>query len=216
MPMTIKFPDDDDITTDQYDYIKNYVTTFENSLFAARGTQAGDYQQYFDLKSFVDYYLVNEICGNPDMLWSMRMYKKSSQDPKIYVGPVWDFDLGFNNDGRIGQQDAQEKLMLNYAHDPRAWIEQIKQDPAFKQMVRSEWNTVKASLQTLPDYLDAENDLIKYSQIPNFKRWAILGVNINQSWFTAQTHEAYVEFVRNYLVKRLAWLDGVINGTQFE
>jgi len=216
MPITIKFPDEDDITTDQYNYIKNYVTSFESSLFSDRGSAAGNYQQYFDLSSFVKYYLVNEICGNPDMLWSMRMYKKSSQDPKIYVGPVWDFDLGFNNDQRIGKEDAQQKLMLDYAHDPRAWMNVIKEDPAFKQMVRSEWNKVKSSLQTLPDYLDTRNDYIKYSQIPNFKRWAVLGVNINQSWYTASTHQQYVDFVRDYLVKRLAWLDGVINGAQFD
>ncbi|WP_158639517.1 CotH kinase family protein [Arachidicoccus ginsenosidivorans] len=216
MPITIKFPDEDDITTDQYNYIKDYVSDFEKSLFSARGTSEGNYQQYFDLPSFVNYYLINEICGNPDMLWSMRMYKKSSQDPKIYVGPVWDFDLGFNNDKRIGKEDAQQKLMLTNAHDPRYWMDEIRKDPAFKQMVRSRWNSIKSSLQTLPEYIDSVDNYIKYSQIPNFKRWDnILGVNINQSWYTAQTHEEYVDFVRDYLTKRIAWLDGVFNGAEF-
>lgn len=216
MPITVKFPDEDDITTEEFNYIRDYVNTFEASLFSSRGTPEGDYQRYFDLKSFVDYYLINEVCSNPDMLWSMRMYKKSSQDPKIYVGPVWDFDLGFNNDVRIGREDAQEKLMLDYAHDPRAWMNEIKQDPAFKQLVRSRWNEVKASLQSMPEYLDQRNDLIQYSQIPNFIRWQVLGVNINQSWYTASTHQEYVGFVRNFLVRRLSWLDGVFNGPAFD
>jgi len=216
MPITIKFPDEDDITPDQYDYIKNYVSTFEQSLFRARGSEAGNYQKYFDLTSFVNYYLVNEICGNPDMLWSMRMYKKSKQDPKIYVGPVWDFDLGFNNDKRIGKAEAQEKLMLTSAHDPRYWMDQIRQDPAFKQIVRGRWNKVKPALQSLPEYIDKMNDYIKYSQIPNFMRWDVLGININQSWYTAQTHEQYVDFVKDYLTRRLVWLDGIFNGAEFD
>jgi hypothetical protein len=60
------------------------------------------------------------------------------------------------------------------------------------------------------------DNYIKYSQIPNFKRWDdILRVNINQSWYTAKTHKEYVDFVRDYLTKRLAWLDGVFNGAAF-
>src|SRR5690606_24022120 len=111
---------------------------------------------------------------------------------------------------------AQQKLMLTNAHDPRYWMDQIRQDPAFKQMVRSRWNSIKSSLQTLPEYVDSVDNYIKYSQIPNFKRWDdILRVNINQSWYTAKTHKEYVDFVRDYLTKRLAWLDGVFNGAAF-
>lgn len=33
MPITIKFPDEDDITDSEFNYIKDYVTSFENSLY---------------------------------------------------------------------------------------------------------------------------------------------------------------------------------------
>lgn len=214
MPVTIKFPDEDDITTDEFQYIKNYVTTFENSLFMEGDGAEADYQQYFDLESFVTYYLINEICGNPDMLWSMRMYKKSSQDPKIYVGPVWDFDLGFNNDKRLG--DAEKKLMLTEAHDPRVWMNRLMNDPEFKKLARDRWNAVKETVQSIPAYVDEKAEQIKYSQIPNFQRWDVLGVNVNQSWYTGETHQDYVNFIRNYLTIRVAWLDEVINGERFD
>lgn len=42
MPITVKFPDEDDITPEQFDYIKNYVTSFENSLYKVEGA-AGCY-----------------------------------------------------------------------------------------------------------------------------------------------------------------------------
>lgn len=213
MPITVKFPDEDDMTTDEFNYIKNYVTSFEKSLFPGDGLEA-NYQQYFDLPSFVNYYLVNEICGNADMLWSMRMYKKSNQDPKIYVGPVWDFDLGFNNDKRLG--DSEKILMFTDAHEPRGWMNQLMSEPEFKKLVRSRWNTVKGKVQSIPEYVEKKAEHIKYSQMPNFKRWDVLGTNINQSWYTGTTHQDYVNFLRKYLTVRIAWLDGVFNGKHFD
>ncbi|MFZ4260454.1 CotH kinase family protein [Sphingobacterium sp. HJSM2_6] len=214
IPITVKFPDEDEITSTQYDYIKDHFATFENSLFQIGDQVNTDYQDYFDLTSFVNYYLANEICGNTDMFWSMRMYKKSNADPKIYVGPVWDFDLGFNNDRRLN--DYQEKLMLEHAHNPRAWIDVLKDDPAFKKLVRSRWIEVKAGLQNLPQYIDQQAKLISYSQPYNFKKWDVLGENINQSWFTHDTHQGYVDFVRNFIAKRIQWLDTVIQGPKFD
>lgn len=214
VPVTIKFPDEDDITPDEFQYISDYVTSFEQALFSPGDGADADYQQYFDLASFVNYYLVNEICGNPDMLWSMRMYKKSTQDPKLYVGPVWDFDLGFNNDKRLG--NSETKLMLTDAHEPRAWMNKLLDDPEFKQLARNRWNEVKEEIQSIPAYVDEKAEQIKYSQLPNFQRWDVLGVNVNQSWFTGGTHQDYVNFIRNYLTVRIAWLDGVINGGQFD
>ncbi|GGG96145.1 hypothetical protein GCM10007415_34190 [Parapedobacter pyrenivorans] len=214
MPVTIKFPDEDDITPGEFQYISDYVSSFEQALFSPGDGAEANYQQYFDLASFVNYYLINEICGNPDMLWSMRMYKKSSQDPKIYVGPVWDFDLGFNNDKRLG--DSQTKLMLTDAHEPRVWMNRLMDDPEFKKLARNRWNAVKEQVQSIPAYVDEKAEQIKYSQLPNFQRWNVLGVNVNQSWFTGGTHQDYVNFIRNYLTARIAWLDGVINGERFD
>lgn len=212
MPVTVKFPDDDDITADEFRYISSYFTSFENSLYSP--TDEENYHEYFDLPSFVKYYLVNEICGNTDMLWSMRMYKKSLDDPKIYVGPVWDFDLGFNNDSRL--DDSQTKLMLTHAHEPRMWMDRFMVDPDFKQEVRRQWNTVRNDMQSIPDYVDQRSGEIRHSQHPNFERWDVLGTNINLSWFTAETHQEYVDFIRDYLTLRIAWLDDVINGEQFD
>src|SRR5690606_21760635 len=101
-------------------------TEFENALFSDdfKYPEKG-YRKYLDMPSFINYYLANEISGNPDMLWSMKMYKKSSIDPKLYTGPVWDFDLAVNNDKRLG--DASQKLMLEHALFIRQWIDRLRQ-----------------------------------------------------------------------------------------
>ncbi|RZM21810.1 MAG: hypothetical protein EOO88_31355, partial [Pedobacter sp.] len=120
MPVTVKYPDEEEITQTQKDYIKNHFQQFENALFAANFTDpVKGYRKYFDVDSYVNYYIVNEVMGNPDAFWSTYMYKKAN-DEKIYTGPVWDFDIAVNNDDRLG--DQVNGLMFNSAHEPKVWI----------------------------------------------------------------------------------------------
>jgi len=57
------------------------------------------YRRIFDTRSFIQHMLTNEVASNTDCYWSTYMYKRRD-DPKLYTGPVWDFDLGFENDRR--------------------------------------------------------------------------------------------------------------------
>ncbi len=215
VPVTIKFPGDDDISGMQKQYIEDYYAAFENALFSNNFRDpATGYRKYLDMPSFINYYLANEVSGNPDMLWSMKMYKKSSGDPKLYTGPVWDFDLAVNNDNRLG--DASQKLMMDEAHYIRQWMDRLKQDGTFRQEVRQRWNVIKASLNTIPAYADSVAQALQYSQKPNFMRWNILSEpNIHLSWYTGKTYEDYVLFLSEYFKNRILWLDQVFNSAAF-
>lgn len=217
MPITIKFPDEDDITGDQRAFITNYYSAFEEALFSEDfGGDDNNYQQYFDLESFVNYYLANELAGNPDLWWSMRMYKRNASDPKIYVGPVWDFDLGFNNDNRLN--DASRKSMIGDAHHPKVWIERIATDPAFKRAVRERWNEVKdTEMASITDYMEQQATRLQHSQEFNFKRWPILSAQgIHLSWYVGSTFDDYTGFLKAYLDQRMDWMDEYINGSRFD
>ena len=87
-PVTIKSPDDDEIVPEQSAYIKNYFNKME-----------ANWIQYLDLNTFLRHFLVGELSGNTDTYWSVYMYKDRDSDI-IYTGPVWDFDIAFENDYR--------------------------------------------------------------------------------------------------------------------
>lgn len=61
-----------------------------------------------DLNSAVDYFLLNEL-GNPDAhRLSVFIHKKCGID-KVKIGPVWDFNLAFNNNfGRYRPNEIEE------------------------------------------------------------------------------------------------------------
>jgi hypothetical protein len=146
LTVVVKYPKDDDYAAPQFDYIKDYVgNKAETALFAGNFTDPTQgWRSYFDSKTWTDYYIINEFTGNSDAWWSTNIYKHRN-DSLLYFGPVWDFDIAFNNDLRLG--DATRKLMATDAHDPRQWIQQFMLDPGFKADIKTRWNAKKAELK---------------------------------------------------------------------
>ena len=214
MPVAVHYPDDDEITDAQKIYITNHYNKFEDSLFSDNFTDINKgYQQYFDLDSYVNYYIVNEVVGNPDIFWSTYMYKDYGND-KMYSGPVWDFDIAANNDDRIG--DAVNRLMIDAAHEPKMWINRLMEDPAFRKAVRERWNIVKANITSIPAFVDVLAFQLQYSQTKNFQRWNILNQKVYRNFEVAGSYKGETDYLKNYLTNRITWLDDVFNGPRFD
>jgi hypothetical protein len=214
MPITIHYPDAADLSTAQTNYINSYVNDFETALFAANfADPVNGYRRFLDVPSFINYYLVNEIIGNPDMFWSTYLYKK--RDGKLCAGPVWDFDLAGNNDRRLG--DAVNKMMRDAAHEPKAWINRLMEDATFRLAIRQRWNSVKADkIKTIPEYVTALSRKLMVTQQKNFQRWDILSTLVHLNLQAAGTYQGEVDFLKGYLEQRIAWLDTQINSNRFD
>ncbi|MBE7176645.1 MAG: CotH kinase family protein [Mucilaginibacter polytrichastri] len=215
VPITVHYPDADDATDAQRAYITNYIRDFENALFADNfADPANGYRKYFDVDAFINYYLVNEIMGNSDMLWST--YFAKTRTGKLVAGPVWDFDLAGNQDKRL--DDAVNKTMLDNAHEPRAWMNRLIQDKAFMQAVRKRWNEVKSDkVFTLISYLNQLQYKLQVTQKRNFARWpGNMKEPVNQIWNIAGSYDGEVQFLRNFLERRMSWLDGQLQSSRFQ
>jgi spore coat protein CotH len=212
-PITIKYPDEK-ITQQQREYITNHVQTFENALFAANFTDpVAGYRKYFDVDSYVNYYIVNEVMGNPDTFWSTYHYKKANDD-RIYTGPVWDFDISINNDDRLG--DITNKLMLDAGFDPKMWIKRLMEDPAFRQKIRLRWNELKPKMQALPATASLLEKKLAVSQVRNFARWNILNTKVYQEIQLAGTYAREVAYLKNVLTNHINWLDTKFNSAEYQ
>ncbi|NNV56221.1 CotH kinase family protein [Limnovirga soli] len=215
MGVTVHYPDDEDINDVQRNYITNYVGMFENSLFSAGFDNAATgYKQYFDIDSYINWYLVNEIIANPDTFWSTYMYK-DRDNAKIYTGPVWDFDIAANNDIRLG--NVVNALMIDVAHEPKVWIRRLMEDPAFRIAIRNRWNAVKTDkVKTITAYVDELAAKLSISQKTNFIAWPILQTNVYLNFQVAGSYEAEVAYLKTFLTNRITWLDFQFNGDRFK
>ncbi len=211
MGVSVHHPESDEITLAQRNYIKNHFIAFENSL--ALNDSTNNYKKYFDIDSYINYYLVNEIMGNSDVFWSTYMYKNKNNDV-IYTGPVWDFDISANNDQRIG--NSVNKLMLDAAHNPKQWINLLMKDKVFRNKVRKRWNEINTNKLPLSSFIDALASKLEVSQKKNFIKWNILNEKVYLNFQVSGTFGGEVNYLKNYLSNRISWLNTQFNSSRFD
>ena len=223
IPVTIKSPDDDDIVKQQKEYIENYFKRFENVLFSDNFTNEDyGYRTMFDTESFIKHFIVGEISGNTDTYWSTYMYKERGDD-KLYTGPVWDFDIAFENDLRTHPISQYNDFVYATGDSSAAGGDNmkklvsriIKEDPVANAELKQMWNELRESgalsEEALTAFIDETEELLDESQKLNFKRWKILKISFHLNFQALGTYEAEVGTVRDYINERLSRLDELIN-----
>lgn len=209
MPVTVQYPKNADYAPEQATYIANYFAATENALFSVNFKDpATGWRKYINQASWVDYYIISELTGNSDAWWSTYMSKERNVDYFV-AGPVWDFDIAFNNDNRIG--NATARLMAEAAHDPKTWINRFMQDETFKAAVKVRWNAKKGELLGLETYMDELAVLLDMSQKANFKRWNITQQVLGHANPAPTSYEAAISQLKSYFQARYHFLDTEFN-----
>ena len=221
-PVTIKHPDEDDITDAQRNHIESFFNQMESAALGADFTDPEKgYRKYLDLESFLRNLLVGDFCGNTDLLWSVYMYKDAA-DGKLYTGPTWDHDLSFDNDYRSHPINNNNDFIFLTVPSPASDAVRemtrkiVKDDPQAKQMLAELWAEAyeNGSLKTLPDYLDQTYLLLQESQELNFKRWKILNQQVHMNFQALGSYEAEVQFVKKCIEERLVRFDQYVKNNQ--
>ena len=221
-PVTIKHPDEDDITDAQRNHIESFFNQMETAALGSDFTDPEKgYRKYLDLESFLRNLLVGDFCGNTDLLWSVYMYKDAA-DGKLYTGPTWDHDLSFDNDYRSHPINNNNDFIFLTVPSPASDAVRemtrkiVKDDPQAKQMLAELWAEAyeNGSLKTLPDYLDQTYLLLQESQELNFKRWKILNQQVHMNFQALGSYEAEVQFVKKCIEERLVKFDQYIKNNQ--
>lgn len=216
LKITVKYPDDDEITPGQLNYIRSFTNSFENALFSSNfNDPLTGYRPMVDTTSLINWYLASELTGNPDCFWSTYLYKRRSDD-RFYFGPLWDYDIAFNNDHRLG--DAVNSLMRDKAFNPRQWIRRFWEDDWFRLAVNRRWKElIQSGLEdSLIKYIDATVLLLDASQHRNFDRWPVLSTKVYNEQFLFPTYEEGVDYLKSYLRQRISFLTASFESTQPE
>ena len=208
-PVTIKSPDSDSIMIVQKNYIRNYFNKMEKS-----------WSTYLDLNTFLRHFLVGELSGNTDTYWSVYMYKDRNDDI-IYTGPVWDFDLAFENDNRTypvnSLTDYIYRTKGSCAGNMRSFVNSIVINNAkAKAKLLDIWDEVRQdglNDEYMTEYIDQWEDSLQQSQQLNFLRWPIMNQKVHQNPKLWGSYKAEVQNVRRFMKERFAWMDKRLNYT---
>lgn len=189
--------------------VRDIIQKAENALFSKDFTNPETgYAAYFDVDSFIDWYLINEFSKNVDSAWFSSIYIiYNSNDKKLYMGPLWDYDLGFGN---VNYNDC-DKATGYYIKAKGIWYAQLFKDPAFVAKVKNRWSEKKEDLlksitETLPNMYSE----IKESTYYNFEKWPIFG---KQTWrdpagFERRlTYDSELNYLTNWCKQRYNWMN---------
>lgn len=226
IPVTIKSPDDDEITPEQSAYIKDYFNKFETAVFTYWFTsETTGYRKYLNLDSFLQYFIVGELDGNTDYFWSIYMSKERGEE-KFVVGPVWDVDLGFDNDYRT--YPIANKTDFIYRSGGSVASDAVKRladriliaDAKSRERLKYLWSDARVNRHFNPTYycklVDRYAEQLAQSQELNFKRWNILGESVHMNPAVSGSYEGEVQRVKDYLNERFAQLDRIIGTVEVE
>lgn len=215
LPITIHSPKDDEIVPAQRTYFESYFRALEERVYKSSANDS-TWRQYIDYPSFARYFLTNEVCGNPDMIWSCYMYKKRD-DQKAYTGPVWDFDIAFDNDYRQYPTSKHTDFIFGGANNADSFARHIVYaDQKTREEMKEFWHQARnegIDENAILAFIDSTAAALDASQKLNFTRWNILGSKEHMNPVALGTYSAEVKRLKEFMKMRIEWMDNKIGYT---
>lgn len=220
-----EYPDWDEIVFEQQEYIQDFIASFEDALKSADyADPVTGYRKYIDVDSWVDFFIIQEMTKNVDgYRLSTFFYKdKDSEDGKLYMGPIWDFNLGFGNanycDGGPIEGFAvyfNYKCGTDFWQIP-FWWNRLLGDPYFVGKLMTRWTALRAGIfktSNINAYIDSvANVLDEEAQQRNFTRWPVLNTYVWPNYYVGESFGQEVEYLKQWVKGRLLWLDNNLPG----
>jgi hypothetical protein len=212
--------------TEQFTYISNYAQGFHDVLHQ---TPIGDYGQYIDVQSFIDFMVVTEISAHVDA-YVRSSYFHKERDGLLEAGPLWDFNLGMASTDADPTGWRFETQLTARGNDD--WFYQLGKDPAFMQKFAARWRELRQGMLSneavtarveeiaAPLVNAGERDFARWpdSGLGGFFGGGGMGGMAGGAAPPAESTEpptwrGQVDALIAWLPTRLEWIDGAIEGT---
>ncbi|MBE6763748.1 MAG: hypothetical protein E7553_05265 [Ruminococcaceae bacterium] len=208
---------------DQKSYITEQMQQV-NNLLAQQDDAVWD---ILDMDSVIDWYLVNELFKNADSQMQSSVYffknglKDSDGNPyenpntKLYMGPVWDFDLGAGGVAYGSMDDPTGWRTSN--NEYCAWFKNMFAMDSFKTAVEARWADLheKGILEALFTDIAYLEEFAGDAAVDNFDLWHSTYLDeISGTWMEvpavstgSNEWETHVDYFEAYLKARIDWID---------
>ncbi|MCF8379601.1 MAG: CotH kinase family protein [Bacteroidales bacterium] len=208
-------PDYSELTSDQANYIRNWMQSFDALMSGSGFNDPGKgYSGHIRVLSFIDMMFINEISkGIDNYLFSTYFYKENDADGgQLVAGPPWDYNLGYGNLDYGDSWGAKESYGWCYPQGSRVyWYERLMEDGAFRNKVYCRWAKHRESIYSDENIMAIINDCIATlgdAVDRNFAKFPTLG---NYVWPGLEpypeTYEEEIYNLKSWLLARLQWMD---------
>ena len=213
------YPKTADIEIEQAYYLMNEVDSFETALYSSEyADPAIGYRRFVDVKSFIDFFLVNEIARNADGFKKSRYFHKDRLGV-IHAGPVWDFDWAWKNIDDCAIFSATDGSGWSHlvndcgpdVNSPGYYV-RLLQDSVFAGELGCAWQDYRSTFLTtqwMNDVVDSVAAVVAVAQERQYSKYPILGVNNGTPEVgpPPATFQGEVDALKDWIAARMAWLD---------
>lgn len=195
-----QYPEFEEPNTPEYQFILEYMTETDRAI-----TRGYGYEEYIDVDSWVDWFIVMELTNNTDSALCRSTYLYRRPGGKLMIGPVWDFDMAFGNfyyDNPTYACWATAEAI--YAPAQNHFMTYLYNSDTFMLQVRERWDEVKDELLEIAlDSIDDYGEAVAYSRQYNNQ---VRGISYSSYQLNA---------MRNFVQQRYDWIDASIHMDDF-
>ena len=205
----VLYPNSEQISKDDISRLTEKIDSFEKALFSENQETFLSYRNMIDTQSFIDYFLINEYFLNYDAGFNST-YFYSDYSGKIKMGPVWDFDQGYNNNEFI-----ESNLYTTAFHDA-PWFDQLLRDPDFTRKIIERYKELRKNLlstEHINKFIDSTVLHLGDAIDRDWDRWGyyyesdICLKSANGNDRNTNSHVEEIKKIKNVLSIHSQWLD---------
>ena len=199
-----EYPKAADITDAQKTYIQDYIHNFEMALITDDfSTDTRNYTDYMDINSFVDFFIINEVCRNVDG-YRLSTYMYKDRGEKLKMGPIWDLNIGYDSGDRVPFDDwvinyntyvQQDAWMVPF------WWPRLMEDSIFKAALKTRWEELRSGVLQTSELIKTVDEIASNLQENG-------AIDRNNTKWGLTNYTGNVNNLKNYLRNRTAWMDG--------
>lgn len=206
--LEIKYPGESKLTPETQEYITRDFSKFEKALYSYDyDSKRFGYEKYIDVKSFVDYFIINEVTQNGDAgFFSTYFYKDMGGKLKT---AVWDF----NNccDNYIEKAYPIEGFTLHN----RPWFFMLLKDEVFVRKIINRYQSLRKTIlkdEAIRENIRQQKEYLGGAADRNFQVWGYTfepehNLLLGGEERVIESYEEAVEQYEDRLISRMKWMD---------
>lgn len=194
----VKYPEADERYTDlQFEYIKGYIETVD-ALVRREGVTLTEISEYIDVRAFTDYYVIEELMGQPEINWK-SVYMSKKIDGVLVMGPLWDFDWAARGPSVGSNRNAYKKATEGFRGVDNWFVSLYNSSPEYRGFVCERWREIRPDIEdALVEFSAGRDTILKAARKNHFKWYFYSPIVFYKSEFNKTL---------DWIEMRILWLD---------
>lgn len=195
---TVRYPKPEQRSSaEQFAYIQESIAAVD-ALCRTSGVTLAQLSERMDVDRFCDYYLVQELMGQPEINWKSVFMSQLPGEP-LRMGPVWDFDWAAAGPSFGSQKNAWKDATEGFRSQDHWFALLYANSPEFRAALAQRWSLHKQGFLERIEALEVQKTELSRAAARNHIRW--------YSWSPIPRFSAHCDELRDWCLARWNWMD---------